>query len=352
MEFAPIEDIILGDVQPNSSCAWDVMKLDVANDIIMGLLGVGTFASFIPMWFSIGLNRSSQGVSVTAILLLNITNWLSTLGVGLQNWQRFLCCPQWDAMPCCRSLLPTLVVAANVGGCIPILLLCVIFFDPCADDAKPLVHSSSRKTNLSGHSSRVSTAVSLITAPQQIVTGNPDYVQTKCQAALTFVFHMFLMAATCFIAGLLLHQYGVDSNAVSSYADACNIAAGVTQAVSWLPQIWHTYRSKDVGNLSLVTVLIQGPGAAAVGISLLTAGQQFTSVIQYVVTFILMVVLLVECLYYIAAKRPKGTPLCPYVCQRGFLRECRDYPDDASDEECYSESDAPPRGSDVTPPVA
>lgn len=335
----------LGDAQPNSTCDISVLDLDVANDVIMGVLTIGTFLSFLPMWFTIGLSRSSAGVSVTAMLLLNVTNWLSSVGVALQNWQRVLCCDQWSSEGCFRSLIPVALVVANVFGVVPILFLTVIFFQESDEETEKLstggslARNVSTKTAVSGRSSRVSTARSLMTAaPITYIDG--DIVKTKAQGWLVVAVHMFLVAITVGISALLLHKYGVSSNAVSKYATVCNIAAGVTQAVSWLPQIYMTYKVKDIGSLSILTVLVQAPGAAIVAIEMITSGQNWDSVTQYVVTFICMMVLLVECLYFVAKQRPAGAPCCGYVCRHAILRECRDVEEEEDATYWNEDSDA------------
>eukprot|EP00756_Hemistasia_phaeocysticola_P006802 Hpha_TRINITY_DN13999_c0_g1::TRINITY_DN13999_c0_g1_i1::g.35829::m.35829 len=331
----------LKDAQPDSSCDLSVLKLDDANDIIMGLLTLGTFLSFLPMWFTIGLARSSAGVSVTTMLLLNMTNWLSSVGVGLQNWQRVLCCGQWSSEGCVRSLIPVCLVVANVFGVIPILFLTVIFFQREGEEAiSPKAQSrvsnkTDRGTAVSARSSRVSTAHSLVTVPQQIGYVEADIFKTKAQSWIAVAIQIVLMIVTVGISALLLHKYGVTSNAISKYAAVCNIAAGVTQAISWLPQIYMTFKTKEIGNLSIITVLIQAPGAAIVAISMVTSGQNLDAVTQYVVTFICMMVLLFECLYYVAKRRPPGAPLCSYVCRHAIMREC------INDElETYSEDES------------
>eukprot|EP01062_Namystynia_karyoxenos_P078835 TRINITY_DN8182_c0_g1_i1.p1 TRINITY_DN8182_c0_g1~~TRINITY_DN8182_c0_g1_i1.p1 ORF type:complete len:376 (+),score=142.26 TRINITY_DN8182_c0_g1_i1:101-1129(+) len=341
-------DDLVGDPQPDSSCDWHVLTFNAANDIVMSLLGIGTFVSFVPMWFAIGLAGSSRGVSVTAMLLLNVTNYMSTLGVTLQNWQRLLCCPQWNAEHCARSLIPVVLVAANVLGCLPILALCVVYFEPDPELAGRDSAASGERRSVVSRGSRASTAVSKSTfaAPQQVANsgGLSMQVTTKGGAAACFVAQLLLMAVTCGIAALLLHKYGVKGDPVSTYADASNILAGVTQALSWVPQIGHTYRTRDIGNLSVVTVLLQAPGAAIVAVSLISDGQELTSVVQYVVTFICMTVLLFECLYFVAIQRPKGAPLCGYVCRHAILRECRSA-DAEEDEEDGLLSDGSPRKS-------
>lgn len=167
----------------------------------------------------------------------------------------------------------------------------------------------------------------------------------RAAAAAAAVVHVSTVAATGAVAALLLHR-GSDSTAVGRYADATNLAAGVLQVLSWMPQIVYTYRLKDVGSLSL-TLSVQAPGSGGAVVAMIASGQRWSSVAQYAAAFVCIAVLFVECVYYVARQCPEGESRCRWVLRRGFCPSC--YPADADPPPCTGGMDGGP-GRTPSPP--
>eukprot|EP01059_Diplonema_ambulator_P004648 TRINITY_DN1435_c4_g1_i1.p1 TRINITY_DN1435_c4_g1~~TRINITY_DN1435_c4_g1_i1.p1 ORF type:complete len:331 (+),score=77.73 TRINITY_DN1435_c4_g1_i1:52-993(+) len=277
----------LGDVKITSACE-DPETGGAANEIIMAVLGLGTFLSYVPMIISVAQEKSSKGISLTSMLLVCVTNFASTVGVGLQNWQSVICCTQskWSTVQCLEGLNPIFLIAANIIGCIPIYVLCVVYLYLPGSDAP---ENESQGSRSSFHSSLV---------PQNLLEDKTDILYTQERANLSLVLYTIWMLIVIAICPLLLATEGTHSDAIKYYADAMNILAGITIAVSWIPQIYVTYKAKDVGNLSIATILVQAPGAALVCISMMIAGQAITSILQNAVATVCLAVLLVLCIKY------------------------------------------------------
>jgi len=116
---------------------------------------------------------------------------------------------------------------------------------------------------------------------------------------------------------LALLVVGITSIAmVSSYphhtqgwANFLGIVAGVLSAIQYLPQIYYTYKIGDVKSLSIVTMLIQVPGAFVFAFSLwLRVGWEgWSTWLVYVVTGLLQGFLLALAISYYLARRKDKT---------------------------------------------
>eukprot|EP01064_Diplonema_japonicum_P036247 TRINITY_DN8089_c3_g1_i1.p1 TRINITY_DN8089_c3_g1~~TRINITY_DN8089_c3_g1_i1.p1 ORF type:complete len:329 (+),score=56.35 TRINITY_DN8089_c3_g1_i1:50-988(+) len=275
----------LGDKTITSACE-DPVQGGTANEVIMGVLGVATFITYVPMVWSVYEAKSSKGISLTSMLLVCVTNFASTVGVGLQNWQSVICCGQskWSTVQCLEGLNPILLIGANVIGCVPVYVLCVIYF------------YSGESVDVESQESRSTFKSSL--APQNLLEDTTDVLYTQKRANWSLFLYTVWEVVVIALCVILLATEGTHSDAVKWYADSLNVLAGIAMAFSWIPQIYVTYKAKDVGNLSIVTILTQAPGAAVVCISMMIAGQQITAILQNAIAALCLSVLLVLCIKY------------------------------------------------------
>ena len=266
---------------------------DTANNIIMGVLAVMTFVTFIPMMWSLYRSKTSRGVSLLMMFLINITNYSNTIGVGLQNWQSMICCRQsWDTVTCMEGLNPFFLIAANIIGSIPVYYLLVYYFEESDISFERDLEHGSQKSDISAITDSTYISQNLISRQDD---SNPV---TKQRAVCSLIaFHVYVIV-TVGLSAIFLWKSGVHSNEVTYYADVMNIASGVTMAISWIPQIITTFRMKDIGSLSMLTILLQGPGSAVVCVTMLLNGQNFTSIAPFAACFVCLSILLVLCIKY------------------------------------------------------
>lgn len=100
---------------------------------------------------------------------------------------------------------------------------------------------------------------------------------------------------------------------ISVYAKILGAVSAIGMSVGALPQIWKTYLIKTDAAVSIVSNMIQAPGAGLVGYFLLIANPNDISVWgPYAVGFVLQMFLLIELCYYrylyhrfFAQKRPE-----------------------------------------------
>lgn len=93
-----------------------------------------------------------------------------------------------------------------------------------------------------------------------------------------------------------------------SWADTLGTIAGVLAMVQYLPQIYFTWRMGDVKSLSVVTMLIQVPGAFLFAFSLwLRVGWEgWSTWLVYIVTGVLQAIVLgLAITYYFRARRQR-----------------------------------------------
>ena len=98
-----------------------------------------------------------------------------------------------------------------------------------------------------------------------------------------------------------------------TWADILGTVAGTLSAIQYVPQIYFTWKLKSIKSLSIITMLIQVPGAFLFAFSLwLRVGSRGWSVwLVYIVTGVLQSILLFLAITYFLADRRAGqeTPL-------------------------------------------
>jgi uncharacterized protein with PQ loop repeat len=91
-----------------------------------------------------------------------------------------------------------------------------------------------------------------------------------------------------------------------TWADLLGSIAGVLAMIQYLPQIWYTYRLGDVKSLSVITMLIQVPGAFLFAFSLWqrVGWEGWSTWLVYIITGILQGCLLGLAIHYYRLHQP------------------------------------------------
>ena len=121
-----------------------------------------------------------------------------------------------------------------------------------------------------------------------------------------------LTLTTLFVVGLTSIATVATDDAnhakTQTWADLLGTIACVLSAIQYIPQIYFTWRLKDVKSLSIITMIIQVPGAFLFAFSLwLRVGWKgWSTWLVYVVTGILQAILLTLAItYFFAARRAR-----------------------------------------------
>jgi len=144
-------------------------------------------------------------------------------------------------------------------------------------------------------------------------TPNPDLSPQKQLWERRVALYGYVGYVLIFIGGfgsVVLWMLFTSNPDRTQLSDAVSVIASVCNIVTWLPQIWQTYRLKSPGALSVGMLLLQAPGALVVIIFqgiLEHKGPQTWA--PYVATGTQQTILIVMCLYYTWQERRKGYSL-------------------------------------------
>lgn len=101
-----------------------------------------------------------------------------------------------------------------------------------------------------------------------------------------------------------ISQFGSSSLELKGYAFTLGLISTIENIIQWCPQIFKTWKNKDIGSFSIVMLLIQTPGSFIV--VFFQAFMEYSNLstwFPYFVTGILQIILLLECIFYESKKR-------------------------------------------------
>lgn len=247
--------------------------------VISLALIAGTTLSFVPQWVCLIQEKSSRGVSVFA-------QSFGTVGCFVQAFCAFLlvyrcglfggivshesagaACAGMNffSWNCQQLLLALYLTGSFVLGQAPILILVGIYFEP--EVAADIVRE------------RRFMRVAII-----------------CTCS-------FIAVLTLVLLGLLLFDRSYETMHV--LGEVVTPLGAICMASTYLPQILTTCRLKKKGALSLLSLAIQVPGAAFVGISLILDGQSWDVVLPTCASSFTGAILLIQLIYYELKARTK-----------------------------------------------
>ncbi|KAF7978574.1 hypothetical protein HWV62_45511 [Athelia sp. TMB] len=136
-------------------------------------------------------------------------------------------------------------------------------------------------------------------APRHIKTPirSDDWRLSVTLAAVVAVHFLLLV----FVTFLLLGTTNPSSDTpltplVSIWATFLGVSSAILAAIQYMPQIYHTYKAKLVGALSIPMMCMQSPGAIAMVLSIaLRPGTNWTSWVTFAVSGTMQATLLVMC---------------------------------------------------------
>ncbi|KIY52171.1 hypothetical protein FISHEDRAFT_35884, partial [Fistulina hepatica ATCC 64428] len=257
-------------------------KHDWFTATLTGGLCVGLILSYLPQHLRIITAGTSEGFSPWFLLL-----GCTSSAAGLMN----LFVMQFGIIKCCRvfSFLGCLEMTAGVVQVFiqwfmynVILFLFMVYYPPrlkyrgCTNDvettrkpAKPLVRTSEWSASI---------IVSWLTAG-----------------------HFAVLLGTSLYLLLASHPPPVQSQPLNprlaSWATFLGVSSAFLAAIQYTPQLVHTYRTKLVGALSLLMMMIQSPGAVLMVLSIaLRPDTNWTSWITFAVAGMMQGSLLVMCI--------------------------------------------------------
>lgn len=197
-------------------------------DITLGsFLMIATLISYLPQYIKIIRTRSIEGLSHLMLVLANISAFTNFEGTILLDAHYYSCCKQNNLTKaeCINTFLPVFHMGVPWLGSFVYYLIYTFISEK--DDA--ISYPQEKRI-------RYSFLAYLILGP--IVTG--------------------------MIGTMILITTGELTEHPLLFGNILNITSAIICFVMWIPQITKTYREKDIGALSLVTLAIQGPGSILV----------------------------------------------------------------------------------------
>nr|OQO23139.1 hypothetical protein B0A51_10097 [Rachicladosporium sp. CCFEE 5018] len=248
------------------SLADHCSKLANPNVFAVGLAGflvLGILVSYIPQHAKIITRRSSEGLSPWWVLLGGLSS-IAAIGNILtlpSSRDDIHCCKELSGGACAAALLGVAQIGCQWACFMFVVMLFLIFFPEAPD--------------------MTSSAASITS------TAPPKRRDALIVGVSTLVCLLTVGIASIAIVAVTPHH-------TQAWANLLGIVAGALSAVQYLPQIWYTFRLGDIKSLSIITMLIQVPGAFVFAFSLwLRVGWEgWSTWLVYIITGLLQGTLL------------------------------------------------------------
>ncbi|KXT03348.1 hypothetical protein AC578_3944 [Pseudocercospora eumusae] len=234
---------------------------------LAALLVGGILVSYLPQHIKILKRQSSEGLSPWWVLLGALSSIAAIGNIVTLPTSRadMLCCRELAGGPCAAALLGVAQIAVQ-WACFMIIVVLFVAYAPC----------------IPPESDDMSASALSITRTDPTKRRDPPLV-----GAIIFV-SLLLVALVSLVLILAHPEY------TQAWADILGTISGVLAAIQYVPQIYFTWKLKDLKSLSVITLLIQAPGAFVFALSLgLRVGWEgWSTWLVYIVTGLLQFVLL------------------------------------------------------------
>ncbi|KAK3646268.1 hypothetical protein LTR56_008619 [Elasticomyces elasticus] len=268
---------------------------------LAAVLLAGILLSYLPQHLKILSRRSSEGLSPWWVLLGALSS-IAALGNILTlptSREDVACCKTIGRGECVAALLGVGQIGCQWGCFMFIVMLFLIYFP----------HPTSTTADLTS-------PVSSLTSPATPPPKRRDAVIV----AITTTLALLTIGLTSLV---LIAAY---PSQTQTWANLLGIIAGLLSAVQYVPQIWYTYHLRDVKSLSVITMLIQVPGAFLFAFSLWqrVGWEGWSTWAVYIVTGFLQGILLVMAIIYYMQHRRAEKEGQRRVDENGYLPEVDD----------------------------
>jgi uncharacterized protein with PQ loop repeat len=218
-------------------------------DYIIGIiLSVGVIISYIPQYYSIIKNKSSNGINESSLFLLNVIYSTLLMSFSLQDYNKFKCFQSCDVMLCIGSILPMIQITISL---LMVLFLYILF----------LYYKIRQSSN------------SLISDIQHFL---------KCWLYII-------------VLGIICSVFHKDSH------EALILGLGIISIICtiflWVPQIYTLIKTKTNGSLSIWLFILQIPGNLLMIILQLLYKQDWTTWCPYLVSSIQQIIIIIVMIY-------------------------------------------------------
>jgi len=302
-------------------------------------LTVGTFISFVPQYVAIYKSKSSKGVSPFSVLLANISTLCNAYNILFDQWSTVECChSSYSALECNATLLAQYQVHM-AWLCTMIQYIFVLWYYPqqtlmelpsVTCESKAIANGDEEHGNGTGTCKNDKEKDYVAQLQVEVLEPSPPSLPdagtiasettnksnrfsiNKNTKLYQFISNSYYRDVAIFwiyvvlngiIAGglglLLVDLHGGNSAVVKHYALALGILAAIGVILQWTPQIYHTWRAKEIGSLSVVMTGVQVPGNFLVVIFQFLYHTSVFTWLPALIAGIQQLMLFILCCYYL-----------------------------------------------------
>eukprot|EP01114_Cavostelium_apophysatum_P005647 TRINITY_DN1682_c0_g1_i1.p1 TRINITY_DN1682_c0_g1~~TRINITY_DN1682_c0_g1_i1.p1 ORF type:complete len:290 (-),score=19.51 TRINITY_DN1682_c0_g1_i1:14-883(-) len=194
----------------------------------------GTIISYLPQYRIMIKNRSSEGVNTVTCGISLFSAYLVATNSGVLKWPLVTCCQELTTGECLLNNLATEQLIISVITVFLLYLLAMLYHPSIT-----LVdyHTGSKLTRI-------------------VKSRRFNWALFAATNAIGILFSV--------VAGVLYYNLNQSSDTLARYAETLGWLSSIGMVLQWLPQIYTTWKNKSPGNLSVIMLLIQLPGALLV----------------------------------------------------------------------------------------
>jgi len=260
--------IIPGDA--NKDCYFEP---SVINIVVALFLIVGTMMSYIPQYLAIIRAKSSEGISFMMLAIAVESGFLTAINSGILKWENVVCCLDLSSMECLKNNLATEQLMGALVCSLVLYALVIVYY---RTEPTPFQSRDAR-------------------------------VKMKVLSMAIFAIVIVSSIILSIICGILYYDIKLRGTILSTIAKALGTTSSILMILQWAPQIFTTYRARDPGNLSVLMLLLQMPGALLVMFfQAVLNSADITTWAPYAFLFLEQLILVVMCSIFSIQKRRNG----------------------------------------------
>jgi len=255
----------------------EVCGIDSLGDEVVGwFITCGVVLSFIPQIVTLVQRKTPDGLSVVSWTFNYVSNFATFLNILILQWRQMMCCKHLPPSQCTAKLLPQIQLFGPWMSTLVIFILLAVY---TRGYTKP-------KFEFDENESLVGRVIE-------------RFFEDYSYSGPLFFLAMLLTILSTIIGISMVLILGPASPHIQRYGDSFGIIAVVMLFVQYIPQIYTTHKHRESGSLSIVSLLIQAPGAlVVVYFQAVISHSKWTTWAPYFCSALQQLFLVCLCLYY------------------------------------------------------
>jgi len=245
----------------------------VVNIVVAVFLILGTMCSYIPQYVAIVKAKSSDGINFIMLAIAVTSGFLTAINSGILKWESAVCCLDLSTSQCIKNNLATEQLISALLCSLVLYTLFVVYYrtTPFYDETLQ------------------------------------SRVRGKWITIIVFITIIVLSIILAIICGVLYYDIHLRGTVLANIAQALGIISSILMIVQWAPQIYTTYKMRSPGNLSILMLLLQMPGALLVMFfQAILNSADVTTWAPYAFLFVEQLILVVMCSIFNIQNRSKN----------------------------------------------